>query len=78
MLLRVYVVLPLMICENEPTAYIVLPHCTSWRICWMGLLALDFRCGVPLAGVADTTPGGGCSPPAPCAWAAEHADGQQS
>ena len=62
-------VLPFTMVVKVPTAYIVLPHCTSWRICWTGLSAVAFRCGVLLAGVDDTTPDGGCSPPVP-AWAA--------
>ena len=51
--------------SKVPTAYIVLPHCTSWRISWVGLSSVAFRCGVLLAGVDDTTPAGGCSPPVP-------------
>jgi hypothetical protein len=33
-------VLPLMIELNVPTAYIVPPHWTSWRTCWVVLGAL--------------------------------------
>lgn len=61
---RAYVVLPLMIELNVPTAYIVPPHWTSWRICWV-VLDVAGRCGVFVAGNADTTPTGGCSPPVP-------------
>src|ERR1700733_15238524 len=61
-------VLPLTMVSKVPTAYIVLPHCTSWRICCV-VLSSAFRCGVLLAGTDDTTPDGGCSPPVP-AWAA--------
>src|SRR5262245_38719024 len=64
MLLRVKVVLPFLIAEKVPTAYIVPPHCTSWRICWTcGVLA--GRCGRLAGGVGCTTPAGGCSPPVP-------------
>jgi hypothetical protein len=53
---------------KKPTAYIVLPHCTIWRICWVGLSAVVFRCGVVAAAVVDTNPEGGATPPTP--WAA--------
>src|SRR6266536_6430770 len=36
---------------NVPTAYIVLPHCTSWRTC--STTPVAFSCGV-FAGVGDT------------------------
>src|SRR5215467_5850092 len=53
MLFRV-MVLP---CEvtwvNLPTAYMVLPHCTSCRIIW-SCEPVGTRCGVPGAGVGDT------------------------
>ena len=45
-----------LLCLTEvkvPTAYIVPPHCTSWRTCSTAPVA--FSCGV-LAGVADTGP----------------------
>ena len=38
-----------------PTAYIVPPHCTSWRTC--STAPVVFSCGV-FAGVADTGPVG--------------------
>src|SRR5215831_8945590 len=38
---------------NLPTAYMVLPHCTSCRIIW-SCEPVGTRCGVPAAGVGDT------------------------
>jgi hypothetical protein len=61
------VVLPFTISVKEPTAYIVPPHCTSWRICCAGLSAVVFRCGVLDAGTAETAPDGGDTPPVPAA-----------
>src|SRR5215471_11931891 len=40
---------------NLPTAYMVLPHCTSCRIIW-SCVPVGTRCGVPAAGVGDTEP----------------------
>src|SRR5215472_4520514 len=40
---------------NLPTAYMVLPHCTSCRIIW-SCEPVGTRCGVPAAGVGDTEP----------------------
>ena len=37
-----------------PTAYMVLPHCTSWRTVSVVPVAASF--GVPVAGVDDTGP----------------------
>ena len=54
MLLRAKTVLFLLIEVKVPTAYMVPPHCTSWRICSFVLVALS--CGVWLAGVVDTGP----------------------
>src|SRR5580693_6847629 len=48
-----------LLCLTEvkvPTAYIVPPHCTSWRTCSTEPVALS--CGV-LAGVYPATPAGG-------------------
>jgi hypothetical protein len=47
-----------------PTAYIVAPHWTIWRI-WSRGVDLAGRRGVLLAGLADTTPDGGGPPPVP-------------
>src|ERR1019366_8462746 len=51
--------LSLLIVEKVPTAYIVPPHCTSWRICSTGLSSVVIRCGVSPGGVGDTAPAGG-------------------
>src|SRR5579859_2348610 len=42
------------ISEKLPTAYMVLPHCTSWRTVSVVLVGASF--GVPVAGVAETGP----------------------
>ena len=42
------------ISEKLPTAYMVPPHCTSWRTVSVVPVAASF--GVPVAGVADTGP----------------------
>jgi hypothetical protein len=68
MSVRAYVLLPCLIELKLPTAYITPPHLASWRICSLGWDELARR-GVLLAGVGDTTPAGGRSPPVP-AWAA--------
>jgi hypothetical protein len=47
---------PFLIEVNVPTAYIVPPHCTSWRICSVGL-DVESKCGVVVTGVAVMTRG---------------------
>src|SRR5580704_15697841 len=49
-----------------PTAYIVPPHCASWRTC--SVAPVFASCGVPAAGVDDT------GPVAAWAGAADHAN----
>ena len=44
-----------LIVVKVPTAYMVLPHCTSCRTCSV-VPVYDPSCGVPLAGVEDTGP----------------------
>jgi hypothetical protein len=74
MLFRVYVVLNRLIVVKEPTAYIVLPHCTSCLTFWGEPVLAS--CGVPLAGVADTGPLAALAAPgaaSPAAMVAAHA-----
>ena len=40
-----------------PTAYIVLPHWTIWRICSTADVVAG-KCGIDVTGVASTGPGG--------------------
>src|SRR5262249_28252607 len=63
-LLRVKVLLPFLIAVNVPTAYIVPPHCTSWRICSTWLVFAG-SCGKLVGGVGETTPAGGAPPTVP-------------
>jgi hypothetical protein len=53
-LFRAYVVPFQLIAVNVPTAYIVLPHCASFRTC--SVVPVFDSWGVPEAGVADTGP----------------------
>ncbi len=48
-LLRVNVMPPCSTTEKVPTAYIVLPHWTSWRTCSV-VGVVTGKCGVPVAG----------------------------
>src|SRR6516165_11144009 len=48
------VVVPDLIEVNVPTAYMVPPHCTSWRTC--SVVPVSASVGVPLAGVGDAGP----------------------
>ena len=43
-----------LISEKVPTAYMVLPHCTSCLIC--SVVPVGASCGVPVTGVEDTGP----------------------
>src|SRR5215813_1063108 len=53
-LFLVYTVLSCLIWVRVPTAYMVSPHCTSWRTCWV--VPVSASVGVPLAGMGDTAP----------------------
>src|SRR5215469_5520372 len=53
-LFRVNVPLDPLIWVKVPTAYMVVPHCTSWRICSVTPVATSV--GVPATGVEDTGP----------------------
>ncbi len=44
-----------MIWVNLPTAYMVFPHCTSWRTLSNGVVCFS-NAGVPAAGTAETGP----------------------
>src|SRR5215475_3284547 len=48
-LFRVNVLPPCATTEKVPTAYMVLPHWTSWRTCSVGVVVAG-KCGVPVAG----------------------------
>src|SRR5260370_33796613 len=55
MLFLKVVVPPWLSWVKVPTAYMVLPHCTSWRTC-SAVVPLLASAGVPLAGAGDTGP----------------------
>src|SRR5215468_3945465 len=59
-LFLVNVLPPCSMTEKVPTAYMVLPHCTSWRICSV-VVVLAGKWGVPAAG---------CTLGSPACWSA--------
>jgi hypothetical protein len=70
MLVRVYAgpEAPCSILVKLPTAYMMPPHCTSYRTC--SVVPFGYSCGVPLAGVEDTDADAAPASPATASGAA--------